>query len=98
MYKKCKGGRERARTRGAAHRTERVLAEVGEAGGGAGLRGRRHQVLQGSQGRGIQEAFARRSEGQADQGAVDPGVGRVVRGAVLQGGGPVRATQVNSTA
>ena len=53
---------------------------------------------QGSQGRGVEAADARPGSGQTDQSAVDPGDGGAVGGAVLQGGGPVRATQVNSTA
>ena len=48
----------------------------------------------GSQSRGGAAAQDRRGEGPADQGAVDPRVGRPVRGAVLQGGGPLCAAQV----
>ena len=52
------------------------------------------RLHEGSQGRGVEAADARPGSGQTDQSAVDPGDGGAVGGAVLQGGGPVRAAQV----
>ena len=50
--------------------------------------------FKGSQGRGVEAASTRQEGVQTDQGAADPRMGRVDRGALLQGGGPLCVTQV----